>query len=356
MAKDTVKTSILIISDTHAGAPHGAFGATSPPLPPADLLIHCGDLTMTGAAAEYEQTLDMLARIEAPVKLVIAGNHDLTLDGEFMQSHAGDARILSSSSSGDDDAEARWKAARALWTDPAGRAAREGVTFLDEGTHRVALANGARAVVYASPYTPEFLYWGLPYARDADRFNAPGASFRDVRNVARAPVPSFSPDDHEGRVDIMVTHGPLWGRLDQVPSGAHAGAAPLHTGCSNLLRALMRARPLLHCFGHIHEGHGAERIEWSGAADAVATAPAGRGEWEGGDAWEEGVQLGRDGIATVDPDTGSGDGVIAADVSTDAESPLVRGRDTLLVNASIMTVNYRPENRPWFIELDLPTA
>ena len=153
MAKDTVKTSILIISDTHAGAPHGAFGATSPPLPPADLLIHCGDLTMTGAAAEYEQTLDMLARIEAPVKLVIAGNHDLTLDGEFMQSHAGDARILSSSSSGHDDAEARWKAARALWTDPAGRAAREGVTFLDEGTHRVALANGAGQVrVIAGQY------------------------------------------------------------------------------------------------------------------------------------------------------------------------------------------------------------
>ena len=366
---DTVKTRVLILSDTHAGAAH-AFRPSSPP-PSADLLIHCGDLTMTGGAAQYDEALEALARYDAPVKLVIAGNHDLTLDRAWMGAHPGDARIATASF--DIGAEARWRAARDLWTAAEGRASREGVTFLDEGVHRVALRNGAHVTVYASPYTPAFLDWGFPYDRHQDRFNPPGYSFRDAENIAGAPVPSFSSSPVEdANIDILITHGPPWGRLDAVPrAGSGGGAVEVeHTGCSHLLRALMRARPLLHCFGHIHEGHGAERIEWSDAADAVAGAAATRVEWEregegdGGRApWEDGILFGREGIARVsEPEGGSGDGgmgdadVIVADISADSDSPLVRGRDTLLVNAAIMTVEYRPENRPWLIELDLPAA
>ena len=370
MAKDdndsTVKTRILILSDTHAGAPH-AF--RPPPLPPADLLIHCGDLTMTGGAAQYHEALDALARVDAPVKLVIPGNHDLTLDRAWMGAHTQDPRLARDPTT-EAEAEAQWRAARDLWTDPRGRAAREGVRFLDEGTHRVALRNGARALVHASPYTPAFLDWGFPYARDEDRFNPPASSFRDARNVARHPVPAFAPADggERANVDIVVTHGPPWGRLDGVP---RKGQRVEHTGCSHLLRALMRSRPLVHCFGHIHEGYGAERIEWSDAADAVAGDAAARADWERDDGgcapWEDGILLGREGIARVgDGGEGGGAGagaggaeaadVIVADVSADSDSPLVRGRDTLLVNAAIMTVDYRPENRPWLIEVDLPAA
>lgn len=48
----------------------------------------------------------------------------------------------------------------------------------------------------------------------------------------------------------MMTHGPPRGILD------HA------LGCENLLRAAGRARPLMYCFGHIHEGYGAEVVTW----------------------------------------------------------------------------------------------
>jgi predicted phosphodiesterase len=68
----TVKTRVLIISDTH-NAPLSSREDANPtapfksPLPSADLLIHCGDLTMTGQLHEYHRTLDMLAEIDAPV-------------------------------------------------------------------------------------------------------------------------------------------------------------------------------------------------------------------------------------------------------------------------------------------------
>jgi hypothetical protein len=72
MSSSTIKTRILVISDTH-NAPLSAKEHGHPtvpfesPLPSADLLIHCGDLTMTGELHEYHKTLDMLAEIDAPV-------------------------------------------------------------------------------------------------------------------------------------------------------------------------------------------------------------------------------------------------------------------------------------------------
>ena len=57
------------------------------PLPSADVLIHCGDLSIIGLPSEYHKTLDMLASIDAPVKLIIAGNHDRTLDKTWMKNH-----------------------------------------------------------------------------------------------------------------------------------------------------------------------------------------------------------------------------------------------------------------------------
>ena len=160
MAKPTVKTRILIISDTHCAGLSTSNGSTPPPhrpfsspLPAADLLIHCGDLTHVGKLDEYERTLDMLAAIEAPVKLVIAGNHDLTLDRDFIVSHLREKGLS------EEDGNRQVKEARDLWTSSDGRARREGITFLDEGVHAVDLPNGAQATVYASPYTPEFWDW-----------------------------------------------------------------------------------------------------------------------------------------------------------------------------------------------------
>jgi hypothetical protein len=84
----SVKTRFLIISDTHSASPDQNAGddgfAFRPPLPKADVLLHCGDLTMLGLLHEYEKTLDMLESIDAGLKLIIAGNHDISLVGEML--------------------------------------------------------------------------------------------------------------------------------------------------------------------------------------------------------------------------------------------------------------------------------
>jgi predicted phosphodiesterase len=73
---ETVKTRVLIISDTHLASLSAKDDQSQKPVPPfeaplpaADVLIHCGDLTYTGDFKQFEQALDMLKEIEAPVIL-----------------------------------------------------------------------------------------------------------------------------------------------------------------------------------------------------------------------------------------------------------------------------------------------
>ena len=77
----------------------------------------------------------------------------------------------------------------------------------------------------------------------------------------RAAVFNFSSNRERGKVinkhwkiipantDVLITHGPPMGILDQVGSNDHAG-------CADLLRHVERIKPKFHIFGHIHGSHG----------------------------------------------------------------------------------------------------
>ena len=54
------------------------------------------------------------------------------------------------------------------------------------------------------------------------------------------------PDD----IDILVTHSPPYGILDQCPNG--------RVGSQSLRRVIARIRPRYHFFGHIHGSRGSE--------------------------------------------------------------------------------------------------
>lgn len=139
MAK-MVKTRLCIISDTHTRAPkpHScAQYAYREPLPKADVLLHAGDLTMTGGVAEYEVMLNVFRKAEAEVKIVIAGNHDITLDEDFynqsgkMIYHRNEPQDL--------------EKVREMWT---GNHAKEaGIIYLEEGIRTFTLHNGATFTV-----------------------------------------------------------------------------------------------------------------------------------------------------------------------------------------------------------------
>ena len=128
-----VKSRFCLISDTHARAP---FPSTETqhgyrlPLPSADVLIHAGDLTMTGRIDEYRVTLDMLRAADAELKIVIGGNHDLTLDANYWRN---------------DKAEV--EKAKELWMGEVARGA--GLVYLEEGLSKFELKNGATFKVSA---------------------------------------------------------------------------------------------------------------------------------------------------------------------------------------------------------------
>lgn len=165
--------------------------------------------------------------------------------------------------------------------------------------------------LYSSPWQPEFYDWAFTYPRQVDRFNPSPAV---VKEKAANPIPNHP------AIDIMLTHGPPKDVLDETDRGEKVG-------CDHLLRAVTRCKPRLHCFGHIHEGWGAGRIDWKTKAfEQVEIAKS---------------QAFEDRCACVD-------------ISKVGGKPLQWGQETLFVNASIMDVRYRPTNAPWVVDIDLP--
>lgn len=59
-------------------------------MPKVDVVLHCGDLTNCGGIASYKKALKMLHAVNAELKLVIAGNHDLELDKTYWNTHLED--------------------------------------------------------------------------------------------------------------------------------------------------------------------------------------------------------------------------------------------------------------------------
>ncbi|KAL3423717.1 hypothetical protein PVAG01_05464 [Phlyctema vagabunda] len=288
----SISTRFIVISDTHdfefGDDPTGPLNTH--PLPKADVLLHCGDMTHVGGISAFKNCMKMLSNFDGELKLVIAGSHDLALDRNWRDydSHPDRACV---------DEEALQDHTEAMEVMRGGLAKAAGVIYLEEGTHTFTLSNGATFTIYASPYTPEFNGWGFPYSHTENRFDS----------AAENPIPSF-PDVH-----VIMTHGPPRMILDRCEDG--------NAGCGKLLQAVHRARPLMHCFGHIHEGYGARRVSWVGEGDLASsgeTAPQGN-RCPQQNSW-----------------------------------PIEFGTQTLMVNAAIKDGGNRPRNAPWLIDLDLP--
>jgi hypothetical protein len=205
-------------------------------------------LTQFGGLSAYNKAFQMFSSIPAELKLVIAGNYDLSMGREYWQGNRDD----------DDDPKEHSHAMK-MWTGQ--RAAEVGITYLTEGASTHTLSNGANFTIYASPYTPEFCGWAFPYKHNQDRFNNSAQVGKGVQSIAKNPIPDFP------GVDIMVTNGPPKGILDGYLQG--------HKGCDNLLRAVRRARPRMHCFGYSHEGYGTRLIAWDemNGSDDISKAP-----------------------------------------------------------------------------------
>jgi Icc-related predicted phosphoesterase len=211
----TTSTRIVCMSDTHGS--HDSFVR----LPPGDVLVHAGDFTKAGEAGTV-QSLDRYFQRQSSCFtriICIAGNHDVT----FHASYYGPPQN-------------KWlKYHRQPFNVRQCREALRHCTYLEDSGCEVrhSSSDGSMSSLlrfYGSPWTVEFYDWG---------FNMPEDRIAEVWE--RIP-------DH---VDVLVTHGPPFGRCDETTCRTKAG-------CPHLLRHVQdRVRPRLHVFGHIHEGRGA---------------------------------------------------------------------------------------------------
>jgi hypothetical protein len=334
------KTRVFIISDTHDGfqgqgaKPYASDrGSFRPPFPKADVLLHSGDLTMIGTISQYRNTLAMLKEMDAELKLVIAGNHDLSLHEDYYLDRDGKGHAKNIQGSRYDEDTARQ--AHELWT---GQEAKDaGVTYLTEGLHTFELSNGAVFTVYTSAWQPVFYDWAFNYPLNEDRWNPPHL-ITDTNVIPSKNDPHPIPEG--ANVDIVMTHGPPKGHLDKCLSGTEAG-------CVHLLKALHRVRPRLHCFGHIHEGWGCERVYWEKGGDEAG---------ELGEATEVIGHLSVQGNDVQRPEDAAVLERRAAyvDISSKSTKPLQFGKETLLVNSCIMSFSYNAEGAGWLVDMDLP--
>ena len=141
-SENVVRTRILVLSDTHTQTPKppdDPYHAYREPLPSADLLLHAGDITKVGRMTEYRTMVEMIKRHPAELKLVIAGNHDITLDPQYYDSQHGRSKH-----EGEDI-----EAVRDLWTGE--DAKKHGLVYLEEGTAKFELKNGAKFTVRPNP-------------------------------------------------------------------------------------------------------------------------------------------------------------------------------------------------------------
>ncbi|KAH0426494.1 ser/Thr protein phosphatase family protein [Colletotrichum camelliae] len=317
-----IKTRILIISDTHGASSLPG----SQPLPLVDVAIHCGDLTEESKLVEFQTTITLMKSIDAPLKIVIAGNHDWTLDTPIFKSKI--AEIPPPVDMALVHAEyGTFNQARDLLLSSA-----TDITFLQhQGTHRLTLPNGARLTLYASPFTPSTEDWAFQY---------------DPREEASRQW------DVGDDVDVVVTHGPPHGVLDRTAGGERIGSA-------GLFAALVRWR----------RSEGAALADGLAAGEGQGPGPAAASHFADIDHEKSvaveslaGLTPGRfDGVDVIAEkrrkmEEGLRRGYFPTSHCAGDERPLVPGEDTLFVNAAIKGDGEQPQHLPWIVDIELPKA
>ncbi|KAI9659557.1 MAG: hypothetical protein M1821_001816 [Bathelium mastoideum] len=310
----------LVLSDTHDLVLNN--------VPDADVVLHCGDLTEICSAEGLQDSLIFLSSINAELRLVIAGNHDTLLDQEYVQTHGGE--------SGSHE-----QAVKVMDEAP-------DITYLREGRHTFTLTNGASFSIYASPFTPsqygpKYSLHAFQYASGEDRYNPVTGSDGKAITPSYAANTSIQSSTIPPGIDIVMTHGPPKYILDRPEDDSSAG-------CEHLRRAVCRTKPLMHCFGHMHNSYGAQRVAWRSSTSE-----------------DELEELGITPTGTEDDDAlllprPEPDGVMKnssrrrgyARIGEQAQKELVKGKQTLMLNAAIADGEGRPGNAPWLVELSLP--
>lgn len=176
---------IVALSDTHTYL-------NKVKVPDGDVLIVAGDITFTGNLQETIGELNVIKSLPHKVKLLVEGNHDRLgeRNPEYM---------------------------RELCEE-------RGITLLRNKSFEY---EGIK--FYGTPYTPEFGNWAFMASRGPE-----------IRTIW---------EDIPNDTQVLISHGPPYGILDENREGQHCG-------CEELAERIKTLPNLTHhIFGHIHEQH-----------------------------------------------------------------------------------------------------
>ena len=192
---------VTLISDTHDQ--HRSVN-----LPGGDLLIHTGDFMTSGySKSQAEDFFKWMEYQDYDDIVFIAGNHDRIMQNE----------------------------------PDAMKGILDGYKCIDylEDTELVLYGDGPNGDlpennirIYGSPWQPEFYDWAFNLPRNGDELKSKWDA-----------IPT--------NTDILLTHGPAWGILDEVYN-----RRGVHLGCELLTERIAVVKPKIHVCGHIHSGHG----------------------------------------------------------------------------------------------------
>jgi len=184
---------IVCLSDTHNCNDEIA-------VPDGDILIHSGDATNNGTPNEIAEFARWFSSLPHKYKIFIAGKHDFFFEDEQL-----DRKIIE-------------------YFFP-------NCIYLQDSFVEI---EGLK--IYGSPWQPRFFDWAFNLNRGAEL----------------AEKWKLIPHD----IDILITHGPPNGILDEVPRKFWVE----NTGCEELMKRIEEisvfGRLKLHVFGHIHCGYG----------------------------------------------------------------------------------------------------
>lgn len=160
-------------------------------MPNCDMIIHAGDFTYHGELEEVQKFLKWYGQQKAKYKILVCGNHEkwISRQGDLLKKMCED----------------------------------EGIQLL-HNSHTII----GGLTIFGSPYSVRFGNWAY------------GLDETDLATIY---------DTISDTVDIVVTHGPAYDRLDWCPSGK--------VGSTALAYRLDQLSDLkLHITGHIHESRG----------------------------------------------------------------------------------------------------
>ena len=164
-------------------------------IPECDVLVSCGDYSFVGECHLVKNFHKWLNKQKATHIISVQGNHEKWVEANFNE-----ARTLAQSVC-------------------------PRVHFIDEGEVDI---DGVK--FFGSAITPYFFNWAWNRYRGEDV----------NKHWARIP------DD----VNVLITHGPVYGILDQLPDGTNVGCE----GLFNRIQQLDQCK--IHACGHIHDAYG----------------------------------------------------------------------------------------------------